>query len=155
MKGRMHWPHVLSMGFLVFISTILWGAWQGWFSRKLPKKVTEQQKTPEDPCKALRQENEQLRSRVFQLENENAALKARIAELQKQLEYLMDQINKLTAELEASRLREADLLARLKAALEDLQACRAALQKCNAQLIAKQIADATCKLTPENANLLR
>lgn len=153
----MHWAHFLSTTFLIFISILLWGTWQGWFSRRLKKSKTDKP-TPQpvvDECKGLRELVARLQARIFDLENENAGLRAKILELQKQIEYLMNQINQLTTELEASRQREADLAARLRAALEDLQACRSALQKCKSELLAKKIADATCKLSPENANLLR
>jgi len=43
----------------------------------------------------------------------------------------------------------------LKAALEDLTACRAQLSKCKSELLATKIKDAVCKMQPENANLLR
>jgi chromosome segregation ATPase len=148
------WPNVLSLSFLVLFSVILWGTWQGFFSKRT-KKVAAVPKETEDLCAAIKEENARLRARVFELENDLAAKIALIDELNRKIQELMNTINALTLDLDMWRKKVAELSALLKAALEDLRACRAELSKVKAALLAKQVQDAVCKYQPENANLLR
>lgn len=152
----MPWPNLISLSFLILFSVLLWGTWQGFFSARIKKSthIVAQSETI-DPCTALRAENARLKGRIFELENQLAAQTALANELNKKIKDLLEIINKLTMDLDACRNRNAELSAALKAALEDLAATRSQLAKCKAELLAKQIKDAVCKMQPENANLLR
>lgn len=149
----MDWPVVLGFAILVVVSVTLWGAAQGWFSSRIPKKPAPPADI--DPCAALRNKIADLENRILDLENLVAQKDARIRELEKTIQNLLDQIKRLTEDLYTCQKSEADLRNKLKIALEELDACRAALRDCKAQLLAKQIASSVCKLQPENANLLR
>ena len=149
------WPNVMSLSFLAFFSILLWGTWQGFFSTRIKKSPAPEKGSAGDPCADLRAENTRLKARVFELENELAAKNALVNELNMKIQELLNIINKVTLDLDTCRNRNAELSAALKAALEDLAACRSQLAKCKGELLAKQIKDSVCKMQPENANLLR
>jgi chromosome segregation ATPase len=149
------WPTMMSFSFLIFFSVLLWGTWQGFFSTRIKRTPIQEKADVGDPCADLRAENTRLKARIFELENELASKNALVNELNKKIQELLDIINKVTLDLDTCRNRNAELSAALKAALEDLAACRSQLAKCKSELLAKQIKDSVCKMQPENANLLR
>lgn len=148
------WENVMSAAFLVVTSVIIWGALQGWFSKRIHPKPGPEPVLVKDN-QDLKDRIAKLEARIFELENELAAKNALIAQLNATIQRLMDDIARLTTDLAKCQENEAKLAAALKIALEELQACRAALAKCKAELLAKQVQNAVCKLQPENANLLR
>lgn len=148
------WQPVMSTSFLVVILIVIWGATQGWFSKRIRKPPTPKKRDIDD-CEVYKKEIRRLQARISELEDDNTRLRALAADLEKQIQQLLETINKLTMDLDACRNENARLRAALKQALDDLAACRAALAKCRAELLAKKVSDAVCKLAPENANLLR
>lgn len=146
------WQPVMSTSFLMFAGIVLWGTSQGWFSRKLKKTIPAATK---DSCDSYINEIKKLRAKILEQQDDIARITARMADLEKQVQGLLFQINRLTTELDACRRSNAYLAARLKAALDDLTACRRELAKCRAELLAKNVSNAVCKLAPENSNLLR
>lgn len=148
------WQPVMSSSFLVVILIVMWGASQGWFSRKL-KKTGKGTGGKVDDCEPYKREIQKLQARILELQDDVTRLNARVADLEKTIQQLLDTINRLTLELDATRKDNAALRAALKNAVDDLATCRAALAKCRAELLAKKASDAVCKLAPENANLLR
>jgi chromosome segregation ATPase len=150
----MDWPIALGFAILVVVSVTLWGAMQGWFSSKI--KVNRPRDSVDvDLCEPYKRRIAELENRIFDLENLLANRDARIKDLERTIQKLMADIARLTEDLAKCQASEADLRNKLKIALDELSACRAALRECRAQLLAKKVSDAVCKLQPENANLLR
>jgi chromosome segregation ATPase len=146
----------VSMGFcfLVVISVVLWGASQGWYSKKISLKpaVTPPQK---DDCNEYKLEIDRLKGKLFEQSMELDEKKAKLAELTKNVNDLMESINVLTTKLQAAETTNARLATSLKNALEDLDVRSRQLQECNAKLLARRIITEQCHMTPETANLIR
>lgn len=139
--------------FLCVFSVIMYGASQGWYSRKIPKQTND--KKDDENCDAYKEEIERLKATIFEQSLELDSKSAKIAELTKQLDDLMNAINDLTTRLQNAEEANAKLTASLKAALEDLDLTSRQLQECNAKLLARRIVNEKCHMTPETSNLIR
>jgi chromosome segregation ATPase len=146
----------MGFSFLVVISVILWGASQGFYSKKVvlsPKKPATA--TAKDACEEYKLELDKCNGKVFEKSLELDKMTAKVAELTRDVNDLMNSINMLTTKLQAAELANARLSVSLKNALEDLDKKSRQLQECNAKLLAKQIVSERCHMTPETANLIR
>lgn len=148
----MEWQICMGFMFLCVISVIMYGAAQGWYSKKIKTQETVVQN---ENCDAYKEEIERLKGKIFEQALELDAKTAKLAEMTKQLDELMNSINELTTRLQDAEEKNAKLAASLKNALEDLQRTRMQLQECSAKLLARRIVHDKCNLTPETANLIR
>lgn len=150
------WQPIMSFSFLVVILIVLWAASQGKFTKKL-KQTAECviDSRSQENCEPYKKEIQRLNGVIIEQQQRIDTLAAQNAELSRKVNDLMNEINRLTNDLAAAKTENARLKAALKAAVEDLAACRRSLAQCRAELLAKRVTDATCKLQPENANLLR
>lgn len=158
----MQWQVCLGFMFLIVVSVIMWGASQGWYSKKVKKSKDTSKNTSgtvhggsDENCDELRNEIERLKGKIFEQSMELDTKAAKNAEMTRQLEELMNTINDLTTRLQNAETTNAQLSQSLKNALEDLDKTRRQLQECSAKLLAKQITNAVCHMTPETANLIR
>ena len=151
----MNWETSLGFCFLVFVSVVLWGSSQGWFSKKIVIKPNATPAPAKETCDAYKLDIERLKGKIFEQSLELDAKKAKIAELTRGTTDLMNNINMLTTKLQAAEATNARMAAALKTALEDLDARSRKLQECTAHLLAKQITHEKCHMTPETSNLIR
>lgn len=153
----MDWQVSMGFSFLVVISVIMWGASQGWYSKKLPPRPRTQLQaaTSQDNCDELLKKIAQLEGMNFSLTNELNEKNATISDLNAQIQQLMNAINDISTRLQNAETENAQLRTSLKNALDDLARCRRELQECRAELMAKRIAHEKCKMLPETSNLLR
>jgi len=155
----MQWQVCLGFMFLIAISVIMWGASQGWYSKKIRRikdKLKPSQNAPAgENCDELRNEIERLKGKIFEQSMELDTKNAKIAQMTTQLSDLMNAINDLTLRLQNAEASNAQLTRSLKNALEDLDKTRRQLQECSSKLLAKQITNKVCHMTPETANLIR
>jgi septal ring factor EnvC (AmiA/AmiB activator) len=163
----MRWETFLGFVFIIFASVVLYGAAQGWFSRKVPASkllkggdvnVTVRGglgASSDCDCDALRKLIARLQGKIFELETALATCQAQNAEMRRELQDLMSAINELTTELQNALANLALINKKYKEALEELAECRRQLAECRAKLLARQITDETCHMQPENNNLLR
>lgn len=147
----MDWQVCLGYLWILVIVVIMWGASQGWYSKKIAKIEEKAQENTE----ALKDELDALRKKIFDQQLEIDAKNAKIAELTRQVQDLMNSINVLTTRLQTAEAQNARLRQALKNTLDDLEKTRAQLQECRAKLLAKQIVSEKCQMTPETANLIR
>ena len=151
----MDWQISMGFAFLVVISVTLWGASQGWFSKKVKIRPEASSTAQTDACTKYKDEIERLKGKIFEQSTELDAKTAKLAELTQRVNELMDAINALTIRLQAAETANARMSASLKAALEDLDKRSRQLQECNAQLLSKRIVNEKCHMTPESNNLIR
>jgi septal ring factor EnvC (AmiA/AmiB activator) len=151
----MDWQISMGFAFLVFISVVLWGASQGFYSKKVKLRPEASSAPPKELCTEYKLEIERLKGKIFEQSTELDAKNAKLAELTRNVNELMDAINSLTTKLQAAEATNARMAASLKNALEDLDKRSRQLQECNAKLLARQIVNEKCHMTPETANLLR
>lgn len=154
----MDWHISMAFAFLVLVSVVLWGASQGWYSKKVklrPEASSAPQKDLKDACSTYISEIERLKGKIFEQSTELDAKSAKLAELTRSANELMDAINSLTTKLQTAEATNARMATSLKNAVEDLDKRSRQLQECNAKLLARQIVNEKCHMTPETANLLR
>jgi len=156
----MQWQVCLGFMFLIVISVIMWGASQGWYSKKI-RRIKDKLKTSRasqaagENCDELRNEIERLKGKIFEQSMELDTKNAKLAQMTTQLNDLMNAINDLTLRLQNAETTNAKLSESLKNALDDLDKTRRQLQECSSKLLAKQITNQVCHMTPETANLIR
>lgn len=148
----MDWRVFMGLMFISCAFVVVWGAWQGWFS---PKKIIHPPELATQDNTRLQQTVQSLNNVRFEQSNDIAEKDAIIADLQRKLLELTDIINDLTTKLNALESENAELRKQLQNALDDLAKCRSQLQKCNAELAAKRITDAYCKIASGYSSLLR
>lgn len=149
----MTWEISMGFAFLVVISVIMWGASQGWYSKKI--KLNPEVVTKTEDCSEYIKEIERLKGKIFEQSLELDAAKAKVAELTRNVNELMDTINTLTTKLQEAEALNARMAASLKNALEDLDKKSRQLQECTARLLAKRIITEQCHMSPETNNLIR
>ena len=152
----MEWQVSMGFAFLVVISVVLWGASQGWYSKKVViRPDVAVASGVQETCDKYKVEIDRLKGKIFEQSLELDKKTAKIAELTRDANDLMDAINTLTTRLQAAEAANARMAAALKNALADLQTRSRQLQECTAKLLARQIVNEKCHMTPETDNLVR
>lgn len=151
----MEWQVCMGFAYLIVISVILWGASQGFYSKKIVTRPTDVATASVETCEKYTSEIDRLKGKIFEQSLELDKKTAKIAELTRDANELMDSVNSLTTRLQEAEAANARMATALKNALGDLQSRSRQLQECTAKLLARQIVNEKCHMVPENANLLR
>jgi chromosome segregation ATPase len=128
-----NWPNIALLTLFLFALTVVWGAWNGWFSPVAPPSI-DISATWETEKKTMQEALQRAKDQLFRYENTVPQLDASLSDAGDTSQALMNDIQQLTARLNQLEAENATLRQGLKEALADLARAREMLMECKARM---------------------